>query len=344
MTSQPKGHYVLSKIALIVADVVSVNVAYLLAILLRFYVRFEFNNGAAQYMPIFWKTVPLYAIACVAVFYFFHLYNSVWEYAGFKEMKEILAATGVTAVLQVLLSRIWGNMPLSYYFIGPFIQVFFTLSIRFGYKIYLMERNHSNVKNTMGNVLIIGVDGIAQFAKRQIEDNGVHKIVGFVDNNGAEAKRVINGIPVVVGTEQFGQTLDKLKVTFVIIADKNLSSTKASQIKAICRDKGIEVQNFIEYLQNNNTNVVPVTIDSAHDGARIIPFSPPDISDSEIEEVKNALQSGWITTGPRTKELEKRLAKFCHTSKVVCLNSATAAEELNFRVCGIGEGDEVVVA
>ena len=76
---------------------------------------------------------------------------------------------------------------------------------------------------------------------------------------------------------------------------------------------------------------------------RSIPFSPPDISELEINEVAEALRSGWITTGPRTKELEKRLAEFCHTSKVVCLNSATAAEELNFRICGIGTGDEVVV-
>lgn len=76
---------------------------------------------------------------------------------------------------------------------------------------------------------------------------------------------------------------------------------------------------------------------------RVIPFSPPDISELEINEVAEAMRSGWITTGPRTKELEKRLAEYCHTSKVVCLNSATAAEELNFRVCGIGEGDEVIV-
>ena len=76
---------------------------------------------------------------------------------------------------------------------------------------------------------------------------------------------------------------------------------------------------------------------------RTILFSPPDISELEVEEVTEALRSGWITTGPRTKELEKRLAEYCHTSKVVCLNSATAAEELNFRICGIGEGDEVIV-
>ena len=76
---------------------------------------------------------------------------------------------------------------------------------------------------------------------------------------------------------------------------------------------------------------------------RNISFSPPDITEAEINEVAEALRSGWITTGPRTKELERRLAEYCGTSRVVCLNSATAAEELNFRVCGIGEGDEVIV-
>ena len=76
---------------------------------------------------------------------------------------------------------------------------------------------------------------------------------------------------------------------------------------------------------------------------RNIPFRPPDISELEIAEVAEALRSGWITTGPRTKELERRLAEYCHTSRAVCLNSATAAEELNFRICGIGDGDEVIV-
>lgn len=76
---------------------------------------------------------------------------------------------------------------------------------------------------------------------------------------------------------------------------------------------------------------------------RSIAFSPPDITELEIQEVAEALRSGWITTGPRTKKLEKELAEYCHTNKVVCLNSATAAEELNLQILGIGEGDEVLV-
>lgn len=93
---------------------------------------------------------------------------------------------------------------------------------------------------------------------------------------------------------------------------------------------------------------------------RVISFSPPDISELEIAEVAEALRSGWITTGPRTKLLECRLAAYIETGRndvdcstkeaiekysqrVVCLNSATAAEELNLRVLGVGPGDEVIV-
>lgn len=76
---------------------------------------------------------------------------------------------------------------------------------------------------------------------------------------------------------------------------------------------------------------------------RNIPFSPPDITDREVELVAEALRSGWITTGPKTKEFERQIAAFCHTSRAVCLNSATASMELTLRVLGVGAGDEVIV-
>jgi dTDP-4-amino-4,6-dideoxygalactose transaminase len=77
---------------------------------------------------------------------------------------------------------------------------------------------------------------------------------------------------------------------------------------------------------------------------RNIPFSPPDITDAEIEEVIKAMKSGWITTGPRTKELEKRIAEHVGVNKAVCLNSATASMELTLRILGIGPGDEVITS
>ncbi len=75
-----------------------------------------------------------------------------------------------------------------------------------------------------------------------------------------------------------------------------------------------------------------------------IPFSPPDITEQEIQLVSEALRSGWITTGPRTKEFERQIAAYCHTNKAVCLNSATACMELILRVLGVGEGDEVITS
>jgi dTDP-4-amino-4,6-dideoxygalactose transaminase len=77
---------------------------------------------------------------------------------------------------------------------------------------------------------------------------------------------------------------------------------------------------------------------------RKISFSPPDITQEEIDEVVDTLRSGWITTGPKTKLFEKRLAEFCHTSTVCCLNSATAALELCLTLLGIGPGDEVITS
>ncbi|MBQ3542134.1 MAG: DegT/DnrJ/EryC1/StrS family aminotransferase [Oscillospiraceae bacterium] len=75
-----------------------------------------------------------------------------------------------------------------------------------------------------------------------------------------------------------------------------------------------------------------------------IPFSPPDITEAEILEVTQALRSGWITTGPRTKELERQVATFCGTDRAVCLNSQTACAEMALRLLGVGPGDEVITS
>lgn len=73
---------------------------------------------------------------------------------------------------------------------------------------------------------------------------------------------------------------------------------------------------------------------------RNVPFSPPDMTEAEANEVRDAILSGWITTGPRTKKLEKKISEYVHTQKTVCLNSATAAMEMVLHLLGIGPGDE----
>ena len=76
---------------------------------------------------------------------------------------------------------------------------------------------------------------------------------------------------------------------------------------------------------------------------RNIPFSPPDMSEKEAKMAAEAILSGWLTTGPKTKEFERKIAEYCHTQKAVCLNSATAAMEIALRLIGVGPEDEIIV-
>ena len=76
---------------------------------------------------------------------------------------------------------------------------------------------------------------------------------------------------------------------------------------------------------------------------RNVPFSPPDMTEAEAAEVRDAILSGWITTGPRTKKLEKEVAEYVGVYKAVCLNSQSACAEMALRLLGVGEGDEVIV-
>ena len=333
------------KALMVIYDAVAVNAAYFLALILRFYVKFEFNSGAARFIPMVWQFAPFYAIASVLIFYAFRLYHIMWQYGDFRDLGRIFLACVATAIVQVAGTMIFQErMPLTYYILGPMIQFMLIAMGRFAYKFYLMERNQRDVqKNATVNVMIVGVDAIGQFARKQVEEKGSMRTVCMVDSQDLEPNRYMNGLPVIGGMANVEAALEKKKIGRVVIADQRLSAEQSKAIKELCERKGIEVEDLIEYLQNNNDSYTPVALNPNAGGARVIPFSPPDISDKEIAEVKKALTSGWITTGPRTKELEKKLAAYCHTSKVVCLNSATAAEELNFRVCGIGEGDEVIV-
>ena len=333
------------KALMMVFDALAVNLAYFLALVLRYYVTFEFNPDATKFVTAFLHIAPYYGVICVAVFYAFRLYNTMWKFGGLRDLNRILMACIVTAVIQVAGTLIFfERMSLSYYVLGFVIQLALIVCGRFAYRLYLLERNAAEAqRNASTNVMIIGIGGIGQFARKQLEQDKSMKVACVVSNAEEWPNQYLNGVPVIGGLGNLTQVMEQKKIGYVVIADETLTEEASKQIKAICDAKNVEVQDFIEYLQNNNDVESPIAVNTNADGLRVIPFSPPDITDKEINEVKRALKSGWITTGPRTKELERKLAAYCHTSKVVCLGSATAAEELNFRVCGIGPGDEVIV-
>lgn len=332
------------RILMMLYDAVAVNLAYFLALVVRYYVIYSFHPYAVEFVAIWKQMVPFHAVFCVAIFYLLNLYHTMWEFAGLRDLNRILLACVITAACHALCAYLFfGKLPPSYLLIGFFLQFFLVAGIRFAYQLYLRERNYVDAIRKVGaNVLIVGVGRVGQFARKRIEEDQYAKVVCMASTTGERKQHYIDGIPVIGELQNLPQIMDKKKVSYVILADETLPEEMSSYIKKVCDEKHVNVQDFVEYLRSSNDSV-PLVMVPEGEGARKIPFSPPDITEKEINEVRHAMRSGWITTGPRTKELERKLAGYCHTAKVVCLNSATAAEELNFRICGIGEGDEVIV-
>ena len=136
------------------------NAAVFLAIILRFYVRFEFHNGAEQYIPIFWNALPVFTIISLVIFYFSHLYNTMWEYADGHDVLNVLCASLLSDVAYVAMTFVFfGQMPLSVYLLSPIIQSGLIFISRFGYRLYLLERNNHIIKDEqVKKTIIIGVD------------------------------------------------------------------------------------------------------------------------------------------------------------------------------------------
>ena len=343
---------------IILLDIISVNAAYFLALLVRFFVGGKFYASLRELPYIYSRFAPYYTVICLIVFFLFRLYGGMWKYAGLNDINRIVIACSITAVIQVIGTLLFvQRMPLTFYFIGATLQFIFVALTRFAHRIILVERNRITQKKD--EALIIGGGEEGHYVRRLLNNGMAYRPVCIVDRN--STGRLIDGLPVY---DTLPDALEYHDVECVFIADSSIGKDEKVRIYDYCEKKNITIRDYTSFF------TFPGESDSfygtqeifrqqgAQGDKRIIPFSPPDISDSEVSEVAETLRSGWITTGPRTKMLERRLAAYIDTgdahidtelnpdrwkNRVVCLNSATAAEELNLRIWGIKEGDEVIV-
>lgn len=359
---------------IVLLDIVAVNGAYLLALNARFIGYAELGKLFHSYLHTLASFAPFYSVICITVFSLLGLYNGMWRYAGMHDLNRVLFASGVTGLLHILGTLIFfQRMPLTYYALGAVFQFFFITIIRLGNRIYSMEKakliRHLSPAE---NVMIIGTGWNARNLMNFLENDQEHNLkpVCLIDvANSGMIGRMMNGVPVIGGPEMLERGIERYKVRNVYIAAPFLDNKLRNKLEEVCKERYLNLRDYAGYIAYLNSDIQADTADALlrivqppirnEDGSkRVIPFSPPDISEKEIGEVVEALRSGWITTGPRTKLLERRLAAFIETgnatyntesdpvkwsSRVVCLNSATAAEELNLRIWGIQPGDEVIV-
>lgn len=343
-------------------DIVAVNAAYFLALVLRFSINNRLDPLIEKYLETVIWFAPIYTVICIVVFFIFRLYGGMWRYAGIRDVNRILIANIITTAAHVVVTVLfYQRMPVTYYVMGAAMQLVAIGFIRFAYRLAILEKRQATKANAI-NALVIGAGEFGSQTIKLLSIGVQYRPVAVLDCANKDSGKLIDGIPV-YGIDEFEKVVAKNKIKAVFLAAATLNKERRISIIEFCKDKDIQYRDyssFFTYKDNYDSfdNFVNTQQNKDLDEKKSIPFSPPDISDSEINEVVEAMKSGWITTGPRTKLLERRLAAYIETGKtdydtesdsarwsnrVVCLNSATAAEELNLRVLGIKEGDEVIV-
>ncbi len=234
----------------VLLDIVAVNAAYYLTLLLRFYMNGEFREVASNsYMPAFERFAPFYTVLAILVFALFRLYGGMWQFAGINDMNRILGANAVTTVIQIL--GTWlvfpplehPRMPLTYYLIGALLQFLFITVIRFGYRILLVEkRKVAGRKVSVIPAMVVGAGETARKAIAHMEDTP-YRAIAAVDEK--SAGKTLNGVPVVA---KYEAVLPSVKAVF--IADRKLDAEKRKEIRDRCEAEGIEVQDYTGALAN----------------------------------------------------------------------------------------------
>ena len=226
---------------IVLLDIVAVNAAYFLALLIRFYVNFEFRPTVNYLIGDWAKFTPFYTVLCILIFALFRLYGGMWRYAGINDMNRIIGASFCTAVVQVVGTALFiRRMPITYYVIGAILQFLFVSLIRFGYRILLVEKKKVTARKTPA--MIIGAGETARKAIHHLEDSPF-KATFVIDEK--SAGKTLDGVVV---TSDFDQALPSVRAVF--IADPTLSAEKRKEVKAKCDEAGIELEDYTGYLNN----------------------------------------------------------------------------------------------
>lgn len=229
---------------IVLLDIIAVNAAYFLALLVRFYVNFEFRP-TVKYLIGDWAIfVPFYTILSILIFALFRLYGGMWRFAGINDMNRIIGANLCTVLVMVVGTALFiRRMPITYYIIGAILQFLFISLIRFGYRILLVEKKKvAGRKTPVVPAMVIGAGETARKAIAHLEDTPFRAVVAADENS---AGKILNGVPVV---ENYEESLDKVRAVF--IADGSLSAEKRKEIRDKCAELDIEVQDYTGYLSN----------------------------------------------------------------------------------------------
>lgn len=238
-------HWQVVRLLLMVYDFAAVIVSFGIALWLRF--DCKVTSVEPQYLTTYTKTIIIYALFCLVVFWFLHLYKSIWRFASYSELLRVILATVVTGVIYTGSLLVFNlHMPVSYYVIGITVQFIATLGIRFFYRFVLLLRGRTNNEVQKKNVMIIGAGSAGQMLFRDIkhakETN--ETVACFIDDNPNKWDRYIDNVPVFGSRDHILEAVDKFNIEKIYVAVPSANPQDKRDILRVCNETSCELMNL----------------------------------------------------------------------------------------------------
>ena len=238
-------HWQVVRLLLMVYDFVAVIVSFGIALWLRF--DCKVTSVEPQYLTTYTKTIIIYALFCLVVFWFLRLYKSIWRFASYSELLRVILATVVTGVIYTGSLLVFNlHMPVSYYVIGITVQFIATLGIRFFYRFVLLLRGRTNNEVQKKNVMIIGAGSAGQMLFRDIkhakETN--ETVACFIDDNPNKWDRYIDDVPVFGSRDHILEAVDKFNIEKIYVAVPSANPQDKRDILRVCNETSCELMNL----------------------------------------------------------------------------------------------------
>ena len=238
-------HWQVVTLLLMLYDFTAIALSYCLALWIRF--DCKFSRIETSYLQAYGKSILIYGLFCVVVFWFLRLYKSIWRFASYSELLRVVAATLLTGSVYIIgMSTCVGRMPVSYYLIGISIQFCLTLGIRFSYRFVLLLRGRTNKGADEKKVMLIGAGAAGQMIFRDIrsarETN--EKVACFIDDNPNKWGRYIDNVPVFGGRDRILEAVDKFGITKIYVAIPSAAPEDKRDILRVCNETSCELLNL----------------------------------------------------------------------------------------------------
>lgn len=241
-------------IGLLLYDIGAVNISFFLALWFRFECQYHMIPGS--YLKPFFRFAPIYSIFCIAVFFNFRLYNSIWRFASYNELARVLVSAaiisafhlvGITVTCQLLPNVSVHRMPLFYYAFGVILQAILLLASRFSYRfIFLLYGLNKKAKNPepIRRVMLIGAGVAGQMILRDLHEakESAEQVYCIIDDNPDKWNRFIDGVPVVGGRDDILQNVEEYHIEKILIAIPSANAEQKRDILNICKETRCELK------------------------------------------------------------------------------------------------------